>query len=69
MKSTVFYTNVEYYQGQDEEGNPYLFARVHTLNHPKLGEDDVRTSRIIKFTGLGEFETQNNFYKKAKNGE
>ena len=38
-------------------------AYVHALNHPKLGEMDVRTSKVISYDKqTGVFETLNSIY-------
>ena len=62
MKPIVHYTKSEYYQSEDSDGEPFLFARVYVLDHPKLGEGDIRTSKILKFIAEGEFETMNSLY-------
>ena len=44
----------------------YEYARVYGLNHPKLGEGDVRTSMILSKDKNGTtFETMNSIYKKV----
>lgn len=65
MKPIVHYTKSEFYQGEDDLGEPYMFARVYALDHPTLGEEDIRTSKIIKFIAEGEFETMNTMYVKV----
>jgi hypothetical protein len=41
-------------------------AHVRTVNHYVWGQDDVRTSRIVKKNDDGSFETLNTIYKPFK---
>lgn len=45
------------------EGIEWQYARVWALDHPVLGEGDVRTSQIIHRFEDGSFETRNTIYK------
>lgn len=61
MKPIVHYLGEpEFYRAGD--GN---VARVHALDHPILGQDIVRTSRVLKKLPDG-FETLNTIYKEQK---
>jgi hypothetical protein len=37
-------------------------AMVYALNHPKLGEGQVRTSQVMEIYDDGSFETMNTMY-------
>jgi|GEM_PF-1994410 len=43
-----------------EEGE---VAHVYALDHPRLGKNDVRTSKIVQKFDDGSFETLNTIYK------
>ena len=60
-KPVVYFTGDAYFIQYDET---YL-ALVHTINHPVLGECDVRTSKIVNKISDDEFETLNTIYKRA----
>ena len=44
-------------------------AYVHTLDHPRLGEQDIRTSAVMKKNEDGSFETLNTIYVPVEDGE
>jgi hypothetical protein len=44
----------------------YELARVYALDHPRLGQGDIRTSIILKHNEDGSFETLNTHYAPAK---
>ena len=48
------------------EYNEVEYARVRGLDHPVLGEDDIRTSIVVKKHDDGSFETLNTLYVPAK---
>lgn len=45
------------------EGIEWQYARVWALDHPTLGEGDIRTSQIVHRFEDGSFETRNTVYK------
>lgn len=67
MKPTVqFLGTVEFFDYEvPETGDIVQFARVHGLDHPKLGNCVIRTSRIVQKFEDGSFETLNTIYKPA----
>jgi hypothetical protein len=49
----------------DHQGETWEYARVYGLNHPYLGECDIRTSQVLrKFDGG--FETRNTIYQREQ---
>lgn len=48
------------------EYNEVEYARVRGLDHPILGEDDIRTSIVVKKHDDGSFETLNTLYVPAE---
>lgn len=46
-----------------------IVATVNALNHPKLGNDIIRTSIVVSIEDTGDFETLNTRYVKLSNKE
>lgn len=62
LKPIVIYRgDAQFYQVEYQEG-PWEYARVYGLNHPHLGECDIRTSQVLRKFDWG-FETRNTIYK------
>ncbi len=67
-KPVIHFTGpVEYYKHiNEDEGTIVQHARVQGLNHPKLGNAVIRTSRIIEIVDANnEFHTVNSIYRRA----
>lgn len=65
MKPTVhFLGKAEFFDYTIEKtGEEIQMARVFGLDHPKLGRDWIRTSRVVQKFDDGSFETLNTIYK------
>ena len=52
------------YTAEDpSNGDIYRFARLQSLDHPKLGATDVRTSQLVSYDVMtGRLETRNTVY-------
>lgn len=48
---------------ETHDGQPYRYANLYALNHPKLGSRNVRTSVILWMTDCGIIETMNTIYE------
>jgi hypothetical protein len=46
-----------------DAGENIQMARVYALDHPRLGTQTVRTSKIVATFDDGSFETLNTIYK------
>lgn len=59
---------IVYFEGEAEfvtyeyNGVEATIAMVYTINHPRLGREYVRTSRVIQRREDGSFETLNSIY-------
>lgn len=63
IKPVVHYTGkAKFYEVEADDGF-VEYARVYGLDHPILGEDDIRTSIVVKKYDDGSFETLNTVYK------
>lgn len=62
-KPTVRFTGPAEFLDYFGKGN--VVAHVWALDHPILGEEYVRTSRIVKTNEDGSFETLNTIYVPA----
>lgn len=66
IKPVVHYTGkARFYEVEADDGF-VEYARVHGLDHPILGKDDIRTSIVLKKFSDGSFETMNTVYRPAK---
>lgn len=65
MKPTVhFKGEARFFQATViETGKEIEMARVEAIDHPRLGAQVVRTSRIVQKFDDGSFETLNTIYK------
>jgi hypothetical protein len=62
LKPIVIYKgDARFYWAEYNEG-PWEYARVYGLNHPVLGETDIRTSQVLRKFDWG-FETRNTIYR------
>lgn len=61
-KPTVHFAGQAEFITFDYQGEEVTVARVYALDHPKLGQQNVRTSRVIERRDDGSFETMNTVY-------
>lgn len=60
---------IVYYSGEPIFDTAFFgveVAIVQTINHPKLGNEIVRTSKVVKKYKNGNFDTLNILYRKEK---
>lgn len=63
-KPVVWYSGKpEFHQAVGDDGEPWVYARVYAINHPKLGTGYIRTSMILTEPKDEGFETRNTIYK------
>ena len=63
IKPVVHYTGkARFYEVEADDGFAE-YARVHGLDHPILGKDNIRTSLVVKKFSDGSFETLNTIYR------
>jgi len=61
VKPTVYYAHRTLELHLLEEGG--MIARLYAMNHPRLGDGDIRTSRILSIdASTGTVETLNTIY-------
>ncbi len=63
MKPIVYYSGHPCFVSVNDR----VVARVYGLDHPVLGEGDIRTSSIQYFFEDGSFETKNTVYVPESN--
>jgi hypothetical protein len=66
IKPVVHYTGEARFYEVEVDDSCMEYARVRGLDHPILGEDDIRTSLVLKKFSDGSFETMNTVYRPAK---
>ncbi len=66
MKPVVHYIGDVMFNTFEHEGKTYEVAYCRAVGHPKLGNQKVRTSSVIKKEEDGTFETLNTIYKPLK---
>lgn len=62
-KPTVHFAGEPFFETWDLESGPIEVAHVYGLNHPRLGRQHIRTSRVLQKFDDGSFETLNTLYK------
>ena len=51
------------YTQEYDDGRTFRFARLWALDHPKLGQSEIRTSKVLSFdASSGRLETLNTVY-------
>lgn len=63
MKPTVQFIGEAEFLTARNDHEEWEYARVYTLDHPKLGSQWIRTSAIVQKFEDGSFETRNTVYK------
>jgi len=67
-KPTVtFIPPAEFHEYTRDDNEKVILANVYTLNHPRLGSQNVRTSIVLKVNEDESFETLNTIYVPYKN--
>lgn len=62
-KKVVHFSGQPYFETWELESGPVEVAHVYSLDHPRLGRQHVRTSRVLHKFDDGSFETLNTIYK------
>ena len=61
-KPIVHFYGQAHFDTFEHEGGAVTIANVYAINHPRLGNEYVRTSRVIARHEDGSFETLNTIY-------
>ncbi len=62
-KPTVHFSGAPFFETWELESGPVEIAHVYGLDHPRLGRQHIRTSRVLQKFDDGSFETVNTIYK------
>lgn len=63
QKPVVHFSGEPHFETWQLESGLVEVAHVYSLDHPRLGRQHVRTSRVVQKFDDGSFETLNTIYK------